>query len=154
MAIHSATWTRPGPSPEVAGVLGVGGFQRWRHGQLELEIMQPPHPICAGLPASITFDDEPYWPPTPTPEQGRVQTLAFSRESPDASTNELAPQAQFWTFELGQGRVFGCVPGHANWTFDDPFFRILLLRGMAWAAGESPYRFDDLVLRSAAVVDE
>jgi hypothetical protein len=30
---------------------------------------------------------------------------------------------------------------------DDPYFRILLLRGMAWAAGESPYRFDELVTR-------
>jgi type 1 glutamine amidotransferase len=42
----------------------------------------------------------------------------------------------------GKGRVFGCVLGHYAATFDDPFFRILLLRGMAWAAGESPYRWD------------
>ena len=64
-----------------------------------------------------------------------------------------APQAQFWTFDLGQARVFGCVPGHPNWTFDDPFFRI-----RSWRNGlgcrRIPHRFDDLVLRSAAVMDE
>jgi len=32
-------------------------------------------------------------------------------------------------------------------TFDDPLFRTILLRGMAWAAGEPPRRFDHLVLR-------
>jgi type 1 glutamine amidotransferase len=57
----------------------------------------------------------------------------------------------FWAHPHGRGRVFGCVPGHYTWTFDDPYFRLLLLRGMAWAAGGSPYRFDPLVLRGARV---
>ncbi len=43
--------------------------------------------------------------------------------------------------------AISCILGHYTWTFDDPYFRILLLRGMAWAAGESPYRFERLVLR-------
>ena len=51
----------------------------------------------------------------------------------------------------GKGRVFSCILGHYTWTFDDPYFRILLLRGMAWAAGESPYRFDQLVTRGALI---
>ena len=50
-------------------------------------------------------------------------------------------------------RVFGCTPGHYTWTFDDPYFRIIFLRGMAWAAGESPYRFDPLVMRGIALAD-
>jgi type 1 glutamine amidotransferase len=59
----------------------------------------------------------------------------------------------FWAFDRSKGRVFGCVPGHYSFAFDDPLFRLLLLRGMAWAAHEHPYRFDELVLRSAAVDD-
>jgi hypothetical protein len=43
------------------------------------------------------------------------------------------------------------VPGHFTRTFADPYFRILLLRSMAWTAGGSPYRFDPLVLRAARV---
>jgi type 1 glutamine amidotransferase len=58
----------------------------------------------------------------------------------------------FWTFEpeVG-GRVFVSIPGHFSWTFDDPLFRILLLRGIAWSAGEDVDRFNDLVLPGARV---
>jgi type 1 glutamine amidotransferase len=48
----------------------------------------------------------------------------------------------FWCYELGAGRVFGCVPGHCAQTFDDPVFRNLLLRGIAWAASRFPDRLD------------
>jgi type 1 glutamine amidotransferase len=60
-------------------------------------------------------------------------------------------EPMFWTREHGKGRVFVCILGHYIWTFDDPLFRILLLRGMAWAAGDSPYRLDPIVLRGASV---
>jgi type 1 glutamine amidotransferase len=43
--------------------------------------------------------------------------------------------------------------GHFDWTFDDPFFRTILLRGIAWAAGDSPYRFDPLILRGIPLKD-
>ena len=43
------------------------------------------------------------------------------------------------------GRVFGCILGHYSWTFDDPIFRIVFLRGLAWTAGCSFDRFAPLV---------
>jgi type 1 glutamine amidotransferase len=43
--------------------------------------------------------------------------------------------------------------GHFDWTFDDPFFRTILLRGIAWTAGESPYRFDSLIARGIPLKD-
>jgi type 1 glutamine amidotransferase len=149
--IHSATWTRPKASPDVAAVCGVGGFERWRHGALTLEITNPKHPICLPPPPPVRGEDEPYWPPTPPIDPQRVQVLAASREQTKPDREGVALQPQFWTYELGKGRVFGCVPGHYSWTFDHPYFRLLLLRGMAWAAHESPFRFDEAILRSAAV---
>jgi type 1 glutamine amidotransferase len=53
----------------------------------------------------------------------------------------------FWCYELGTGRVFGCVPGHSAQTFDDPVFRKLLLQAVAWAAGEDPMRFGELAAK-------
>lgn len=150
--IHSATWTMPKASPEVGAVTGVGGFQKWRIGRVDLEIVQRNHPICRGLPPIVTLQDETYWPPTPLVDPQRIGVLAASREKDAAGGESMQPQ--FWTFDLAKGRVFGCIPGHYNWTFDHPYIRILLLRGMAWAAGEDPYRFDELVLRSAAVAAE
>jgi len=146
-------WTVAEPSAAVADVLGVGGFRRWRHGSMVLETMQPEHPICLGLPAKLHLEDEPYWPPTPPLDSAHVQVLAGSREQTEPDQAAVSLQPMFWTYQRGPGRVFGCVLGHYSWTFDDPYFRLWLLRGMAWAAHERPYRFDDLALRSAAVAE-
>jgi len=154
VVIHSATWTKPKASADVAAVLGVGGFQRWRHGAISLETTQPQHPICLGLPPLLTLEDESYWPPTPAIDAADVQVLAASKEQVEPAQPATALQPMFWTYQRGRGRVFGCVLGHYSWTFDDPYFRLWLLRGIAWSAGENPYRLDELALRSAAVADE
>jgi type 1 glutamine amidotransferase len=149
--IHSATWTKPKPSAEVAAVAGVGGFKLWRHGTLKVEMLQPQHPICLGLPLTFELEDESYWPPTPLADTSAIQVLAGGQERTNPGDATTSMQPLFWTYELDKGRVFGCVPGHYSWTFDHPYFRLLVLRGMAWAARENPYRFDALSLRGAVV---
>lgn len=47
-----------------------------------------------------------------------------------------------WTRQAGKGRVFASIPGHYTWTLNDPVFRTILLRGIAWAAGEPAVRLD------------
>ena len=54
-------------------------------------------------------------------------------------------------WSTGKGRVFVSIPGHYSWTFDDPLFRVLLLRGIAWTAKEPVDRFNDLVWPGADV---
>jgi len=149
--IHSAAWTLPQPSAEVKAVAGVGGFQYFRHGLVKLQIDVPDHPICRGLPTQIEFHDETYWPPTPGPNAPGFVALASSQERIKPDEGAMQFQVMFWTHQQGAGRVFGCVPGHYTWTFDDPYLRILLLRGIAWAAGHSPYRFDSLALSGVNV---
>ncbi len=151
VVIHSATWTQPAFSEELADLTGVGGFTKYRHGSIKLTITQPDNPICAGLPRTIPLEDESYFPPTPPLHADRVHVLATSEEEPDTGSHEPSAQPMFWTYEPGKGRVFGCVLGHNNFTFDHPYFRLLLLRGIAWAAHEHPSRFDILTLRSASV---
>jgi len=51
-----------------------------------------------------------------------------------------------WNRQVGGGRVHVNILGHYNWTFNDPVFRVLVLRGIAWAAGEPVDRFNGLVL--------
>ncbi len=156
VVIHPATFTERHLAEtgreDIAGVTGLL-FDRativWRHGPIDLNIVAPQHPICLGLPSKIGLFDEPYWPPVG--KLADVTVLATSDESDKDRSGTPGPQPMFWTAEYGKGKVFGCVPGHFNWTFDDPYFRILLLRGMAWAAGESPYRFDLLVTRGATM---
>ena len=159
VVVHPATYTvRDLSQPEGDRVTAMTGlaFDKSiivRHGPMKVRIATAGHPICLGLPETIDLVDEPYWPPVGPLK--KVTVLATSDESvPDGSGSVIRPQPMFWTAPYGKGRVFACVPGHFTWTFDDPYFRILLLRGMAWAAGESPYRFDPLVLRGARLADE
>ena len=149
--IHSATWTQPEPSLDIAELVGVGGFVKYRHGPIKLTISQPDNPICAGLPQTIPLVDESYYPPTPALDTKRVKVLGVCEEEPNEGQTEPTLQPMYWTYEPGKGRVFGCVLGHNNFSFDHPYFRLLLLRGMAWAAHEEPCRFDTLTLRSASV---
>ena len=120
-------------------------YTRWRHGPMDLKIAASDHPICLGLPRTIHLLDEAYWPLKG--DLSKVTVLATSDETISEDSQRTKPEPMFYTYEYGKGRVFSCILGHYTWTFDDPYFRILLLRGMAWAAGESPYRFERLVLR-------
>jgi type 1 glutamine amidotransferase len=49
--------------------------------------------------------------------------------------------------------VFVSIPGHYSWSFDDPLFRVLLLRGIAWTAKEDVDRFNEAVWIGTSVVD-
>jgi type 1 glutamine amidotransferase len=133
---------------QLAKLIGLAweyDYTRWRHGPMDLKIAAPEHPICLGLPETIHLLDEAYWPLKG--DLSKVTVLATSNETISEDSQWTKPEPMFYAYECGKGRVFSCILGHYTWTFDDPYCRILLLRGMAWAAGESPYRFDRLVLR-------
>lgn len=154
VAVHStiiAEQPTARPLAESIGLAWESGYTLFRHGPVDLKIVVPEHPICKGLPQQIHFEDETYWPLVG--DASRIDLLATADEKAKDS-DQLRPEPMFWTLAVGRGRVYSCVLGHYTWTFDDPYFRILLLRGMAWAAGESPYRFDPLVLCGARTSDQ
>ncbi len=139
---------------EVANLIGLAweyDYTRWRHGQVSLKIAAADHPICLGLPETIDLLDEAYWPLKG--DRSKITILATSDETISEDSDQTKPEPMFYTYEYGKGRVFSCILGHYTWTFDDPYFRILMLRGMAWAANESPYRFDRLVMRGIELGD-
>jgi putative heme-binding domain-containing protein len=117
---------------------------RYRHGPLDLALPDPDHPITRGFD-KVKFEDESYW--TLVGDPRKIHVLATSKEEGDA-------HPQMWTFEKGKGRVFVSIPGHYTWTFDDPLFRILILRGMAWAVREPVDRFNPLVFEGATLQSE
>lgn len=154
VAIHPAVIPNKGLSPKLTGLIGLAwqdDYTRWRHGPMDLKITAPEHPICLGLPRTIHLLDEAYWPLRG--DRSKVTVLATSDETISKDSEQKKPEPMFYAHEYGQGRAFSCILGHYTWTFDDPYVRILLLRGMAWAAGESPYRFDRLVTRGVPLSD-
>lgn len=122
--------------------LAGSGAIEYRHGEITLDFnRQIDHPIIRNFEA-LSLVDETYW------------NLAGNLPSSQllaSATEDGAPRPQLWIAEPHQGRVFVSIPGHYSWTFDDPLFRILLLRGIAWAAKEPVDRFNDLVWPGADV---
>jgi type 1 glutamine amidotransferase len=88
--------------------------------------------------------DESYWPHVG--DVSKVTVLATQTEA-----GEDRPMA--WTFERGKGRVFCTILGHYSWTLDDPLARLLILRGMAWAAGQPVGRLEALALHEVELKD-
>ena len=121
----------------------------WQGGQIEV----PPRPARPRLqPGRSTRS-----PATSTRSSSSTRATGSSPATPKDRVDVLAtgeeegqPQPLFWTLEQGKGRVFVSIPGHYSWTFDDPLFRVLLLRGIAWAAREPVDRFNELVWPGAA----
>ena len=111
-------------------------FLAFRHGELDLSFNRDStNPIIRNF-EHLNLDDESYWKLSGPLPPGDV--LATSME-------DGQPQPQLWTTEPGRGRVFVSIPGHFSWTFDDPLYRILVLRGIAWVAREPVDRFNELV---------
>jgi type 1 glutamine amidotransferase len=123
------------------GLASWGGRIHYRHGPLDLRVDAPEHPILRNV-AALDLVDESYW--LLTGDLEKIQVLASSHE-------ENAWRPQLWTYEPSHGRVFVSIPGHYSWTFDDPVFRTVLLRGIAWTAREPVDRFNDLVPLGARV---
>ena len=138
---HYVLWNA---SPPLADLLGLakGADSRYKHKVITLKLPQSPHPIMHGLPGTFTVADECFW--NLQGDRSKVTALATSDE---IVGDQIRAEPVIWAYERGKGRVVASTLGHFDWTFDDPFFRTILLRGIAWAAGESPYRFDPLILR-------
>jgi putative heme-binding domain-containing protein len=124
------------------GLAWQGGQSKFRHGPLDLDLAPgKDHPITRNL-GRLKLEDESYWKLTGDP--GGLRVLATGREDGE-------PQPLFWTAERGKGRVFVSIPGHFSWTFDDPLYRVLLLRGLLWTAREPVDRLNELVWPGARV---
>jgi len=108
------------------------------------------HPVFEGLPRSMQFNDESYWNLLKRDDVGVVGVVA-----PAVGTKTIGfdfvlvspgiRSEAFWIYEQGEGRVFGTTTGHYTYTFQDPLYRVLLFRGIAWALREDPAPFMPLV---------
>jgi len=123
------------------GLASIQSLTKYRHGAVEFKLH--PHPLAAGY-ETLHLVDETYW--GLQGDEARLQLLASAAE-------DGAQRPQLWTREQGGGRVFVSIPGHYNWTFDDPLFRILALRGLCWAGGQPMDRLVELATIGARIAD-
>jgi type 1 glutamine amidotransferase len=126
------------------GLSWIGGSSTFRHGPLDLEFNRgSKHPIARNF-ERLNLVDESYWQLTGDLPADDVLASGIEDEK---------PQPLFWAKESGKGRVFVSIPGHYSWTFDDPLYRTLLLRGISWAAKEPVDRLNEAVYPGAHITD-
>lgn len=108
------------------------------------------HPAFAGLPKSIAFNDESYWNLLSSDTVEPIAAVAPKSLENAASFAQVLKAEDvrshaFWTYQSGKGRVFGTTTGHYTYTYYDPLYRLLLMRGIAWTLKEDPAPFMPLV---------
>ena len=136
-------------APDFAKRIGLASDSsklKYRHGPIDLAFHE--HPLARGFTAKDftreTFVDETYW-----NFQGDVKDVQLVA----SAVEDGAPRPQVWTREVGKGRVFVSVPGHYNWSFDDPLYRVLVFRGICWAANQPMDRLAELATIGARIVE-
>jgi putative heme-binding domain-containing protein len=128
-------------APALADRLGLASNRaqtKYRHGPLSLVFdTSLNHPIARNF-TQIEFSDEMYWNLVPSAKTS-VKPIATA-----ADNGVSFPQ--MWTQEPATGgRIFVTLGGHYSWNFDDPMFRTLVLRGIAWSVKEPVDRFNNLI---------
>ena len=119
-----------------------GPGAKFRHGWLDLQFKAKGEDLLGGLAGrTFRFHDESYWRLTGVPEEIDVWATAIE----DDGDGRQAAVPLLWNRQVGKGRVHVNILGHYNWTFNDPLFRVIALRGIAWAAGEPIDRFSPVV---------
>jgi len=108
------------------------------------------HPAFAGLPKSVRLNDESYWNLLKADNVeviGAIAPKIITDDTPfaDILKSEGTRSDAFWTYTSGKGRVFGTTTGHYTYTYFDPMYRLILLRGIAWSLKEDPEPFMPLV---------
>ena len=163
VSIHESCIMRPVADAEkLAACIGCSWkgnrVSKWsKFGHSHPLFLKTGHPTFAGLPKSVQLNDESYWNllakknveviGAVAPESaGKKGTFADVLLSKDVRTQA------FWTYTSGKGRVFGTTTGHFTYTYHDPMYRLLLLRGIAWALNEDPKPFMPIVFEG--ITDE
>jgi putative membrane-bound dehydrogenase-like protein len=144
VVIHTAAVSDDPPWwKSVIGGAWVPGKTKWKEGPMDLYFTENQyigggHPITKGA-ANFHADDEIYYDMDISPEV-RVLATSYTPNVPagkkvaeGGKANIYDIQPQIWTYEKENYRAFVSIPGHLYSTFEQPNYRAILLRGIAWA---------------------
>ncbi|MDC0144032.1 ThuA domain-containing protein [Verrucomicrobia bacterium] len=163
VSIHESCIIRPiDRAHKLAGCIGCSWKgnkdSRWsKFSRDEPLFLNTKHPVFAGLPKSIRFNDESYWDMIQRDTVEVVGVVGTSLNTEAQSYAEVLSAKgtrgqAFWTYTSGKGRVFGTTTGHFTYIYHDPMYRLLLVRGIAWALEEKPEAFMPIVF--AGITDD
>jgi len=125
---HDPQWWK-----QIVGAAWEYNRTKWQYTKLKGHVRDANHPVTAGA-ADFELDDEVYDGLHVIPEARVLAECEFPQKPVTADT---APSAktipQMWALEKDYYRAFTWIQGLRVKTFDVPQYRVLLLRGIAWA---------------------
>jgi putative membrane-bound dehydrogenase-like protein len=141
LALHSASFCFQSSAAYV-GLLG-GQFQRHGTGEFTATLVEPSHPVLAGLQPFAVWDE----------------TYVHTKLSPDRTVlmerrEGTGREPWTWVRTQGKGRVFYTAYGHDERVWGHPAFHALMKNALTWAIGPdvaaglaalaiAPLRYDD-----------
>ncbi len=144
VVIHTAAVSNdPAWWKSVIGGAWVPGRTKWKEGPMDLYYTENQqlgggHPITRGA-SNFHIDDEIYYDMDISPDV-KVLATAYTpnvregkKVAEGGKANIYDIQPQMWAYEKDNYRAFVTIPGHLYFTFEKPFYRAVLLRGIAWA---------------------
>jgi putative heme-binding domain-containing protein len=131
IGLHPGLWYNWKEWPEYNRDL-VGGGSRGhdQYGEFTVQVIEPTHPLMAGVPASFTLKDELYY-FEPDPKGASIKVLATAHSE---RKNKDFPQV--FTVAQDRGRVAGITLGHDGAAHNHPAYVRLLRNAVFWCAGK------------------
>jgi putative membrane-bound dehydrogenase-like protein len=106
---------------------------KWYEGEVGVYLVNRTHPITAGI-SNFDWRDEVYYDLDMAPD---VNVIATSFESVFVIAPQLWTYEKTWPGGTAPYRAFVSLPGHEYAVFNTPHYRVILLRGIAWAGKRS-----------------
>jgi hypothetical protein len=130
LLLHAATWYNWPDWPEYnAELVGGGARGHEEYREFGVRVVDPAHPLAAGLPRSFTLADELY---RFEPDPAAASHVVLAGTS-------LATRAEFpvaWTRVFGAGRIAAITLGHDGAAHQDRAFQALLRNAVRWLGAE------------------
>lgn len=123
--LHHALMSYPHWSflDQLTGMSGRDKFEYYDDQDFEIEVVNPQHPITQGM-TNWHIHDEAYILPEPSVGSQILLSTHFKKSM----------KAIAWVHQVNRARVFNLQSGHDHQAWEDPNFRLVLSRGIAWCA--------------------
>jgi putative membrane-bound dehydrogenase-like protein len=133
--LHPGTWYGYAQWPDLnATIVGGGARGHDRIGRFTVTVVQPAHPILAGVPPAFDVEDELYWfnaEPDKTPP-GTAPIEVLAETSPSARYKQ--PHPAVWITRHPRARIVGITIGHDERVHTLDAYKRLLANAVRWAA--------------------